>query len=56
MFFQVLPQVVVGPVTQDMLDLLALHQQLFRKAWELVRAWLARMIVYLCGDAYGHAV
>ncbi len=39
-----------------MLDLVAPHQQLFRKARKLVRAWFARMIVYLRSDAYVHAI
>jgi hypothetical protein len=39
-----------------MLDLVALHQQLFRKTRKLVRARFARMIVYLHSDAYVHAI
>ena len=39
-----------------MLDLVALYQQLFRKSRKLVRAWFARMIVYLRGDTDGDAI
>jgi hypothetical protein len=56
MRLQVLPQVLVGPLVQDGLDLVTCYQQLFRESRELVRARFARMIVYLRGDAYGHPI
>jgi hypothetical protein len=52
----VLPQVLVGPLVQDGLDLVTRYQQLFRESRELIRARFARMIVYLCRDADGHVI
>ena len=56
MRFQMLPQILASPFTEDTVDRVAFYQKLFREPRKLVRPWLARMIVDLRRDTHIQAI